>query len=186
MTNEGTLVAAFDSQRALSTAVRMLAETGLDDNHISIAGLMFQSQPCAAAVVCDRESWRYRGRQMDAWNQWWQKSHIRGIGFVPTIGPLLIAGPLANLLLDRIEASSDQSEDHIAAVLRLLSVPAARASEYTDALKADALLLVAQTPTSHIGPALATLHRADPLNVDAYVAHGEHHIADHTRSQLSD
>lgn len=170
MTDEGTLVAVYESHAEVGAVLHRLLGAGVAREVISIAGRSYHPEPRLAAVQGDGVACRYFGRFEEDWNRLWQQLSGGALVCIPDLGPLVVAGSLAPRLIQIARAGDPiRGLGVLTAAFQTLGIPPARVHDYAAAVRADALVLVVQSDVQGIGPVLAVIREARPLESGAYL-----------------
>lgn len=171
MTEEGTLIAVYESHAEVGCVLHRLLQMGAAKDLISIAGRSYRTEPRLTAVHRDGPNWRYFGRFEAHWNRLWDELAGGALVCIPSVGPVVVAGPLASMLIQLARAGAATEDlDVFSAALHTLGIPPARVDDYAAAVRADALVLLVQSDVHHIGPVLAVIREAKPLEAGAYLS----------------
>ncbi len=170
-----SVVAVFESHEQAEAAVGELQKDGFDMKQLSIIGKDFHTEEHVVGyyTTCDRMS--YWGGSGALWGSFWggMWGLLFGSAFfwVPGIGPLLVAGPLAMWIVGALEgAVVTGSLTALGAGLYSIGIPKHSALRYETEVKNDKLLLVVHGSSEDVARAKDILDRTEATST-AY--HGE-------------
>lgn len=169
MTNNDAIVAVFSDHKHAESAVRQLADSGLDPKHFSIVGKGYhkEEQVLGFYNAGDRiMSWAGTGA---FWGGIWGL-FVGGLFMtIPLIGPVFVLGHLAAMVMGAIEGAIIVGGlGAIGGALVSLGIPEDSALQYEAALKADGFLLVAHGPAGEMARAKVVLESASPTRLDLH------------------
>ena len=159
-----SVVAVFESHEQAEAAVRELQKDGFDMKQLSIIGKDFHTEEHVVGyyTTCDRMS--YWGGSGALWGSFWggMWGLLFGSAFfwVPGIGPLLVAGPVAMWIVGALEgAVVTGSLTALGAGLYSIGIPKNSVVKYESEVKNGKLLLVAHGTTDEVERARNILHQ---------------------------
>jgi hypothetical protein len=175
MSTTNSVVAVFESHGQAENAIRELQQQGFDMQKLSIVGKDYHTEEHVVGYysTCDRMS--YWGKQGTVWGGLW--GGLWGVMFgsaffwVPGIGPLLVAGPLAMWIVGALEgAVVTGGLTALGAGLYSIGIPKNSVMQYETEVKNGKLLLVAHGTPEEVERAKDILHQTQAKTT---TVHGE-------------
>ena len=153
MPHSSVVVATYDDHVEVEKAMQALRQSGIDMQHVSLVG---KEQPGEALSGCYRleSEFRYCGTLSTFWGGIW--SLLFGCAFfaIPSIGPVLVGGPLVSWIVEVLDRTIDAAGlSELGLALHRAGVPRASVLECEAALRANRLLLVVHGSTAETGRA---------------------------------
>ena len=144
MDSSQAIAAIYEDHRDVETAIRALQHAGFDITALSIAGKDFLSD---GPRVGDYDRAQLRKPWGTLWTFWggmWDRLMGRAFFFTPDIGPVLVAGPLGDVIAKAAGSPMvGGGFSIVGAGLCSLGIPKSTVLDYELAIRADKLLLVA-------------------------------------------
>ncbi len=169
MTKNDAIVAVFSDHQQAESAVRELADDGLDVKHFSIVGKGYhkEEQVLGFYNAGDRiMSWAGTGA---FWGGFWGL-FVGGIFMtIPLIGPVVVLGHFAAMVFAAVEGAVVVGGlGALGGALFSLGIPKDSVIQYEAALKADGFLLVAHGPADEMARAKTILEGTSPTRLDVH------------------
>ena len=169
MKTNDAIVAVFSDHNQAESAVRKLADSGLDAKHFSIIGKGYhkEEQVLGFYNAGDRiMTWAGTGA---FWGGLWGL-FVGGLFMtVPLVGPVVVLGHFAAMVFAAIEGAVIVGGlGAIGGALFSLGIPEDSVLQYEAALKADSFLLVAHGHTDEMARAKTVLDTASPTRIDLH------------------
>jgi hypothetical protein len=169
MTPKDAIVAVFSDHQQAETAIRKLAQGGLDIKHFSIVGKGYhkEEQVLGFYNVGDRiKSWSGTGA---FWGGIWGLFAGGLLMTVPLIGPVVVLGHFAAMVIAGIEGAVVVGGlGALGGAFFSLGIPKDSVIKYEGALEADGFLIVAHGPTEEMARAKTILEAETPTTLDLY------------------
>ncbi len=144
MTQDNAIVAIYKSHTEAETAVKDLQHAGFDMKKLSIIGIDYQTDERVIGYYNTGDRMRCWGKAGAFWGGIWGMLFGSAFFFVPGLGPLLVAGPLVNMIVGALEGAAIVGGlSAIGAGLCSLGIPRNSALQYETALKAGKFLVLA-------------------------------------------
>ena len=99
MSDKNSVVAVFESHDKAEDAVRELQKSGFDMKKLSIVGRDYHTDEHVVGYYNAGDRMKYWGKLGAFWGGFWGLLFGSAFFWVPGIGPLLVAGPLAAAIL---------------------------------------------------------------------------------------
>ncbi len=132
----------FGTHEAADAAVRKLAASGVALASISIIGKNYHSEEQAAGYMNVGDRAWYFGKYGAFWGGLAGLLVGSGFFFIPLVGPLVVMGPLASMIVGGIEgAVLAGGASALAGALTAIGIPKNSVVRYEEALKADAFMV---------------------------------------------
>ena len=96
-------VAVFGCHKQAEAAVRMLEKEGYDIKAVSVVGRDYHTEDQVVAYYSTGDRMKYWGKLGAFWNDFWGLLSGTGFFWVPGFGPILVAGPLVNSIVARLD-----------------------------------------------------------------------------------
>ncbi len=169
------MVAIYASHDAAETAVRKVAEAGLDMTHFSIVGKGYHTEEQVIGFYSAGDRIRFWGSRGAYWGGLWGLLFGGMMLTVPVMGPLVVLGPLATAVFAAVTGAVEGAVvtgglGALGAALFSIGIPHHAVLQYEQALKADHCLVVAHGPTAEIDRARALLLISGPRQLDRHDA----------------
>src|SRR5208283_4150317 len=103
MSDKNSVVAIFESHDRAEDAIRELQKSGFDMKKLSIVGKDFHTEEHVVGYYTAGDRMKYWGKMGACWGGFWGLLFGSAFFWVPGIGPLLVAGPLAMCIVGGLE-----------------------------------------------------------------------------------
>jgi uncharacterized membrane protein len=164
------VVAVFASHDKAEDAVRELQKSGFDMKKLSIVGKDYHTDEHVVGYYNTGDRMMYWGKQGAFWGGLWGLLLGSAFFWVPGIGPLLVAGPLAAAIIGALEnAAIVGGLSAIGAGLYSLGIPKDSVVEYETALKAGSFVLVAHGTPEDVAKAKSIVEQTDATKTVTHV-----------------
>jgi hypothetical protein len=178
MTNENAIVAVYNDHVQAEQAVEQLKRAGFDMTKLSIVGKDYHTEENVVGYYnagCRMKHWCKMGA---FWGGVWGLLFGAAFFFVPGIGPVLVAGPVAAWIVAALEGAVVVGGlSAIGAGLYSIGIPKDSILRYEVALKADKFLLIAHGTADDVAKAKDAIERTSPVDVNVH-ADGKLQTAD--------
>jgi len=157
--NTAIVVAIYSDQAEVEKAIQALRQSDVDMQHVSLVGREGAGDALSGLYHLGSEL-KYWGPLSTFWGGVW--SVLFGCAFfaVPSIGPVLVGGPLVRWIVEALERTIDMAElSAVGAALHHAGLPRATVLECEAALRATQMLLMAHgsaTEVSRVNDVLRT------------------------------
>ena len=187
-TKNDAIVATFAHHREAETAVRKLADGGMNMKHFSIIGKGYHTEEKVIGFYNAGDRITFWGKNGAIWGGLWGLFFGGMMLTIPVIGPVVVLGHLAAMVLSAVEgAVVIGGISALGAALFSIGLPKNSVIEYEQALKADGFLVVAHGPADEMARAKTILETSNPTHLDLHRdvkdvaaqpgAHSGHHAA---------
>lgn len=178
MTNENAIVAVYNDHIQAEQAVDQLKRAGFDMTKLSIVGKDYHTEENVVGYYNAGDRMKHWGKMGAFWGGLWGLLFGAAFFFVPGIGPVLVAGPVAAWIVAALEGAAVVGGlSAIGAGLYSIGIPKDSILRYEVALKADKFLLIAHGTMGDVAKAKETIERTSPAEVNVH-ADGKLQTAD--------
>jgi hypothetical protein len=140
---QGTTVAIYESHAQAEDAIRELQRSGFNLRTLSIVGRDHLTEGHAVGYYNTGTRMKYWGRLGAFWSGLWELLSGSAFFWVPEVGPLLVAGPLAAWMVAALQgAALTGGLSVLGAALYSIGVPRHSVLEYETAIKAGKFLVL--------------------------------------------
>jgi hypothetical protein len=169
MTNENSIVAVYNSHPEAEGAVDQLKQAGFDMTKLSIVGKDYHTEENVVGYYNAGDRMKHWGKTGAFWGGIWGLLFGAAFFFVPGIGPVLVAGPVAAWIVAALEGAAVVGGlSAIGAGLYSIGIPKDSVLRYEVALKADKFLLIAHGTADDVAKAKETIERTKPAEVNVH------------------
>jgi hypothetical protein len=169
MAKEDTIVAVYKSHLAAEQAVQELQRAGFDIKKLSIVGKDYHTEEHVVGYYNAGDRMKYWGKQGAFWGGIWGLLFGAAFFFVPGVGPVLVAGPLAAGIVSALEGAVVVGGlSAIGAGLYSIGIPKDSVLHYDVALKADNFLLIGHGTADEVAKAREIVERTAPVEVNVH------------------
>jgi hypothetical protein len=162
-------VARFPDHTQAETAVKALAQAGLDMKQLSIVGRGYHTEENVVGFYNAGGRMRFWGKYGAFWGSLWG---LFGAGIflsTPITGPVMALGALAVIILSAVEgALAFGGSSAIGAAIYSMGIPENSVLAYESALKADSFLVFVHGTAGDVAHAKALLATAKPTHLDVH------------------
>src|SRR5580704_5283002 len=144
MTDTNAVIAVYDSHSEAEGAVKELQKSGFEMKKLSVVGKDYHTDEQVVGYYNAGDRMKYWGKLGAAWGGLWGLLFGAAFFWVPGLGPLLVAGPLAASIVAALESAVViGSLSVLGAALFSIGIPKDSVVRYETAIKADKYLVVA-------------------------------------------
>jgi len=165
-----SIVAIYDAQRDLETAVQDLQQSAFDLKNVSIVGREHESSEQVLGYYVAGGRLRCCGTTGAFWNDLWSNLQGGGQFAIPGVGRVLVAGPVTTAVVSAMEGHAIEGLSAVGAGLHTMSIPKAGILRYESALKAHKLLLVADGAIREVLRLKDVLRESQPREINIHFA----------------
>jgi Protein of unknown function (DUF3341) len=143
MPDSTAVVAVYDSHTAAEEAISELKKAGFDMTKLSVVGKDYHTEEHVVGYYTTGDRLKYWGSMGAFWGGLW--GFLVGAAFfwVPGVGPLLVAGPIAAWIIGALEGAVVVGGlSVLGAALYSAGIPKDSILKYETAIKADKFLVV--------------------------------------------
>ena len=169
MSKNNAVVATYDTHVQAEAAVKELQQAGFDMKKLSIVGKDYHTEQHVVGYYNAGDRMKYWGKLGAFWGGLWGLLFGSAFFWVPGIGPLLVAGPLAAAIVGGLEGAAVVGGlSALGAGLYSIGIPKDSVLKYETAIKSDKYLLVAHGTTDEVRKAADILEASDAHEVDIH------------------
>ena len=169
MTDLNAVVAIFANHQGAETAVKKLANSGIEMKHLSVVGKGYYTDEKVVGFYNIGDRIKFWGKRGAFWGGLW--GWLFGALFmtIPVVGHVVVLGYLATLVVSAIEGAVVVGGlSALGAALYSSGIPKDSVVEYETALKADKFLVMAHGPVEEMTRAKTVLGTLNPSRVDVH------------------
>jgi hypothetical protein len=167
MANDATVIAIYENHHAAEEAVQALQRAGFDMKKLSIVGKDYHTEEQVVGYYNSGDRVKYWGKLGAFWGSLWGLLFGWAFFFVPGIGPVLVAGPIAAAIVAALEGAAVVGGlSALGAGLFSLGIPKDSVLQSEVAVKADKFLLIAHGTDADVDRAkniLKTTATGEPI-----------------------
>ena len=176
MTDTDAVVAVYETHAGAENAVKQLQRSGFDIKKLSVVGKDVHTDEHVVGYYNAGDRMQYWGKMGAFWGGLWGLLFGAAFFWLPGVGPLLVAGPLAAWIVGALEGAVVVGGlSAVGAGLYSIGIPKDSILKYETAIKTDKYLLVAHGSTSEASKAKDILGTTAPseLNQHTLAAAGQ-------------
>ena len=169
MGKENVVVAIFDSHAKAEEAVRTLGRSGLSMDHLTIVGKGYHTDEQVIGFYNVGDRIKLWGSNGAFWGGMWGLFAGGLLMTVPLIGPVVVLGHLAAMLVGAVEgALLVGGVSALAGALTSLGIPNDSVVRYEKAVKADQYVVMAHGSPDEVNDAKRILQAEAPLELTVH------------------
>ena len=166
-TKSYSTVATYATHTSAEAAIKELQKAGFDMKMLSIVGRNYQTEEHVVGYYDTGNRVKYWGKAGAFWGGIWGWVFGSAFFFIPGVGPLVIAGPLASWLVGALEgAVLGGGLSAIGACMYSQGIPKDSVLQYETALKNDKFLLIIHGSMEDAGSARDILSQTKPESLE--------------------
>jgi hypothetical protein len=163
MAETNAVVGVYDAHSQAEEAVKELQRSGFDMKKLSIVGKDYHPEEHVIGYYNTGERMKFWGKLGAFWGGMFGLFFGAAFFLVPGIGPVLVAGPLVNMIVEALGgAVMIGGLDAIGAGLYSMGIPKDSVLNYETSLKANKFLLVAHGTAAELAKAKDIMQTAHP------------------------
>ena len=163
MTRNNSVVAIYPTHTDAETAVKELQQSGFDMKKLSIVGRGYHTDEHVIGYYNSGDRMKAWGKTGAFWGGLWGLLFGSAFFIVPGLGPLLVAGPLVNMIVGALEGAAVVGGlSVLGAGLAGMGIPNDSILKYETALKTDRFLLIVHGSSGEIAHAKDILGNTTP------------------------
>lgn len=167
MNKANSIVAIYPSHTDAEDAIKDLQKAGFDMKKLSIVGRDYHTEEHVVGYYNAGDRMKRWGKMGAFWGGFWGLLFGSAFFWVPGIGQVLIAGPLAASIIGALEgAAVTGGMSAIGAGIYGLGIPKDSILKYETAIKTDKFVLLAHGSTDEINRAKEILEQTKPESLD--------------------
>lgn len=169
MDRNEAIVAIYADHLAAESAIRKLAEAGLEIKNFSIIGKGYHSEEKVVGFYNADDRIRFWGKTGAFWGGLWGLFFGGIFVTIPVIGSVVVLGHLAAMVFAAIEGAVVVGGlSALGAALVSIGIPKDSVIRYEEALKADSFLVVAHGAAGEMARAMNVLETTESIRLDTY------------------
>lgn len=171
-THKGTdaaAVAIYDDHSLADHAVKALGAAHFDITKVSVIGRGFHTEEQVAGFYNSRDRIRFWGKYGAFWGGLWGMLMGGIFMTIPFVGPVIVAGHLAVLVLATVEGAVVVGGlSAIGAALYGLGIPKDSVLHYEEAIKEDRFMVIVHGTANEVEQARGILQSTSPRRLDLH------------------
>ena len=169
MTDLNAAIAIFTDHQAAESAVKKLAEEGIDMKHLSIVGKGYHTDEKIVGFYNMGDRVKFWGKRGAFWGGLWGWFFGGIFMTIPVVGHVVVLGFLAAAVISAIEGAVVVGGlSALGAALYGSGIPKDSVIAYETALRADSFLVMARGSTEEMARAKTILNTFNPSRVDLH------------------
>lgn len=169
MATVNAVVGIFKTHAEAETSIKELQRAGFDMKKLSIVGKDYHTEEHVVGFYNAGDRMKFWGKQGALWGGFWGLLFGSALFFVPTIGPLIMFGPVVGWMVAALEgAVAVGGLSALAAALYSIGIPQNSSVVYETALKSDQFLVIAHGTADEAEKAKSILKTAGAAQVDVH------------------
>jgi hypothetical protein len=169
MSDTNAVIAVYATHGAADNAVKQLQRSGFDMRKLSVVGKDFHTDDQVVGYYNAGDRMKYWGKVGAFWGGIWGLLFGAAFFWIPGVGPLLVAGPLAAWIVGTLEGAAVVGGlSALGAGLYSIGIPKNSILKYETAVKADKFLLVAHGTAAEAANAKNILSITGPSELDQH------------------
>ena len=169
MTDTNAVIAVYETHSGAENAVKELQKSGFDMKKLSVVGKDYHTDEQVVGYYNAGDRMKYWGKMGAFWGGFWGLLFGAAFFWVPGVGPLLVAGPLAAWIVGALEGAVVVGGlSALGAGLYSIGIPKNSVLKYETAIKADKFLLVAHGTAAETAKARDILSATGPSDLDQH------------------
>lgn len=166
MTQTDSVVAIYPDHASAEAAVRELGKSSFDMKKFSIVGKDFHSEEHVVGYYNAGDRMKYWGKMGAFWGGLWGLLFGAAFFWVPGLGPLLVAGPLAAWIVGALEGAVVVGGlSAVGAALYSIGIPKDSVLKYETAVGSGKYVLIAHGTADEVLKAREVLRTTNPEEV---------------------
>jgi hypothetical protein len=164
------VIAIYNTHPEAETAVNALQRASFDVKRLSVVGKDYHTDEQVVGYYNAGDRMKHWGKLGALWGGLWGLLFGAAFFWVPGLGPLLVAGPLAASIVAALESAVVVGGlSVLGAALYSIGIPKDSVVRYETAIKADKYLLVAHGTDAEIAKAREILRSTNPIELNDHV-----------------
>ena len=157
------VIAVYNTHTEAETAVKELQRGGFDMKKLSVVGKDYHTDEQVVGYYNTGDRMKSWGKWGALWGGLWGLLFGAAFFWVPGVGPLLVAGPLAAAIVASLESAVVVAGlSVLGAALWSIGIPKDSVLRYETAVKSNKFLLVAHGTAAEVAKAKEILHTTKP------------------------
>jgi Protein of unknown function (DUF3341) len=169
MPDTNAVIAVYDTHSAAEDAIAELKKSGFDMTKVSIVGKDYHTEENVVGYYNAGDRMKYWGSMGAFWGGLWGLLVGAAFFWVPGVGPLLVAGPVAAWIIAALEGAVVVGGlSVVGAALYSAGIPKDSILKYETAIKADKYLVVIHGTADEGAKAKDILSTTKPAEVEEH------------------
>ncbi len=169
MTDTNAVIAIYENHSEAENAVKELQKSGFDMKKLSVVGKDVHTDERVVGYYNAGDRMKYWGKLGAFWGGLWGLLFGAAFFWVPGVGPLLVAGPLAAWIVGTLEGAVVVGGlSAVGAGLYSIGIPKNSILKYETAIKTDKFLLVAHGTAAETAKAKDILSTTGPSELNQH------------------
>ena len=169
MTDTNAVIAVYENHSEAENAVKELQRSGFDMKKLSVVGKDVHTDEHVVGYYNAGDRMKYWGKTGAFWGGLWGLLFGAAFFWLPGVGPLLVAGPLAAWIVGALEGAVVVGGlSAVGAGLYSIGIPKDTVLKYETAIKTDKFLLVAHGTAAEAAKAQEILSATGPSELDQH------------------
>jgi len=169
---KNTAVAIYDHHSNAEAAIKELQRAGFDMKKLSIVGKDYHTEEHVVGYFNAGDRMMYWGKMGAFWGGLWGLLFGAAFFWVPGVGPLVVAGPLASWIIGALEGAAVVGGlSALGAGLYSIGIPKDSIISYETAIKSDKFLVIAHGTPDEVNQAKEILEGTPAERTDVHMAH---------------
>jgi Protein of unknown function (DUF3341) len=178
MTDTNAVIAVYETHTEAENAVKQLQKSGFDVKNLSVVGKDFHTDERVVGYYNAGDRMKYWGKTGAFWGGLWGLLFGAAFFWVPGVGPLLVAGPLAAWIVGALEGAVVVGGlSALGAGLYSIGIPKDSVLKYETAIKTDKFLLVAHGTAAEAAKAKDILSTTGPSELNQHTLEAAKQVA---------
>jgi uncharacterized membrane protein len=171
MTKNSAVVAVYNMHTEAENAIKELQKSGFDMKKLSIVGRDYHTEEDVIGYYNAGDRMKYWGKMGAFWGGFWGLLFGSGLFWIPTLGPVLVAGPLVACIVGALEnAVLLGGLSAIGAGIYSIGIPKDSILKYETAIKSGKSVVIAHGSSSEIEAAREVIEVTRPDHFEYYRA----------------
>jgi hypothetical protein len=169
MTDPNSVVAIFADHETAESAVKKLADGGIDIKHLSVVGKGYHTDEKVVGFYNEGDRIKFWGKRGAFWGGLWGWFFGGVFMTIPIIGHVVVLGYLAVMAVSAVESAVVVGGlSALGAALYSSGIPKDSVLAYETAIKADSFLVTAHGPAEEMTRARSILATLNPARLDMH------------------
>jgi len=174
LNQNNSIVAVYPTHVAAESAIKELQQSGFDIHKLSIIGRDYHTDENVVGYYNIDDRMKAWGQTGAFWGGLWGFMFGSAFFWIPTVGPILVAGPLVSWIVGALEgAFLGGSLSAIGAALYSLGIPKDSVLQYETAIKTDKFVLIVHGTTDEMTHAQEILNRTQAETLEHHQGLGD-------------
>ncbi len=167
MKTKNNLIATFKTHQDAESAVKQLEADGFSMKNISVVSKGYQTEEHPIGYYNTGDRVKFWGKEGAFWGSLWGILFGSAFFWIPGIGPLAIAGPIASTIVGGVEgAIVGGGLSALGGALASIGIPKDSIVKYEEVIKEDHVLLIVNGTAEEVEEANTLLSKTDAdLNI---------------------